>query len=78
MEHPISQFHTEAAIWNWRFRACLQGGRVTLASALTLASGQKIVWVDRYGNPMLETYDRDSAWQLVGVTFDIQDDLSIT
>ena len=76
MQHLISQFHTEAAIWNWRFRACLQGGRVTLASALTLASGLKIVWVDRYGNPMLETHERDSAWQLVGVTFDMQDDLS--
>ena len=39
----------------------LQGGRVTLASALTLASGQKIVWADRYGNPMLETHERDSV-----------------
>ena len=53
-----------------------EGGRVTLASALTLASRQKIVWVDRYGNHMLETHERDSAWQLVGVTFDMQDDLS--
>ena len=38
-----------------------EGGRVTLASALTLASRQKIVWVDRYGNHMLETHERDSA-----------------
>jgi len=27
------------------FRACLQGGRVTLASGLTLAGGQKIARV---------------------------------
>ena len=32
-------------------RACLQGGRVTLASGLTLAGGQKIALVYRHVNP---------------------------
>ena len=33
---------------NFYFRACLQGGRVTLASRLTLGKGQKIARVYKH------------------------------